>query len=98
MEIDNEYLEFARTQHQAAQIALESTAVQKDKQLRQRMEYAHRYWMAEIDAQITPDWRDLATQIADLVIQLGEAEPPAFGLWQKLHIAATTIQKKNTNC
>ena len=93
MNEQNTYLEFATAQHQAAQIALQSETVQKDQQLQSRMEYAQRYWLGEIQAQTTPDWRDMATEIAELVITLGNAEPPAFGIWQKLYTAANHIRQ-----
>jgi hypothetical protein len=91
MNEQNTYLEFAQTQHRAAQIALESEPVKKDQQLLARMQYAQRYWLGEIQAQTTPEWRELATEIAQLVMELGNAEPPAFGIWQKLYQSAQRV-------
>lgn len=85
------YVEFARTQYHAAQIALQSEAVHKDPALRSRMEYAYRYWLNEIQQQNTPDWRTMAIDLAHQAEQISIVDTPTFDQWQNLRAAAELI-------
>jgi len=85
------YVDFARTQYHAAQIALQSDTVRKDPALRSRMEYARRYWLSEIVAQDTPDWRTMAIDLAHLAEQISIVDTPTFDQWQNLRAAADLI-------
>lgn len=85
------YVDFARTQYHAAQIALRSDTVRNDPALRSRMEYAQRYWLSEIVAQNEPDWRTMAIDLARLAEQISIVDTPTFDQWQNLRAAADLI-------